>query len=125
MSAFGRNVLEYLDYECNFNRRHENSKYLFEQMRELEKVTPILEIEKEAPLYFPIYVDKREELQTLLRENQIFAPILWPVPEQVEQNMDEHVKFIFENMLALPCDQRYSLRDMEKIVECLRVYDKE
>ena len=61
-----------------------------------------------------------------MKEHNIFAPVLWPFPEAIKQlDINEDIGYIYKHALALPCDQRYSLSDMEKIVECFRNYAQE
>mgnify|MGYP002909138984 CR=1 FL=1 len=74
--------------------------------------------------YIPIFVENRTDVQTYLREHNIFAPVLWPIPKEVEQDINKDVSYIYEHLLAIPCDQRYSLDDMRKIVECFYEYEQ-
>ena len=64
-------------------------------------------------------------MQKTLIDNNIFAPILWPIPLEVEKNMDKDVNFIFEHLLSIPCDQRYSMEDMERICRVIRKFERE
>ena len=71
-----------------------------------------------APLYFVIYVQDRNELQTSLAAEHIYAPVIWPVPNE-EVLINETVKSIYETVLAIPVDQRYNEADMKKIIEII------
>lgn len=71
-----------------------------------------------APLYFTIYVDDRKALQQQLASNRIYAPIIWPVEDERVLVSDE-VKYIYDHILAIPCDQRYDERDMKRISDII------
>ena len=71
-----------------------------------------------APLYFPIYVKDRPGIQKQLAQKHIYAPVLWPVNTR-EILIDETIEYLFDHLLAIPCDQRYDEKDMEKIISVL------
>lgn len=125
ISSFARDILEYIDVENNFIKRRENANYLMKTLIGLKRISLVLDVSDRAPLYFPIYVDERQKLQKILIDNNIFAPILWPIPSEVEENMDGDVKYVFEHLLAIPCDQRYSTEDMERIFRCIKEFERE
>lgn len=124
LSTFSKEELKKIDFKEMFHRRNENAIFLQRSLRGLSKINMIINVTKESPLYFPIYIENREKLQTFLRERDIFAPVLWPIPEQIKATMGKEVLYIFEHLLALPCDQRYSLGDMKRISESLWEYER-
>lgn len=124
MSNFSKTQLRQMDYSEMFLTRNENAKYLLKSIEALEKVTATLLVKEESPLYVPVFVEEREKLQYFLKERNIFAPVLWPIPDGLENVMNLEVQSIYEHLLALPCDQRYSLRDMERISKCLLDYER-
>ena len=75
-----------------------------------------------APLYFAIYADDRDGLQSFLTGRGIYAPVLWPIGKENEDCLTEDERYIFEHMLALPMDQRYGREEMEYIVEVMGAY---
>jgi hypothetical protein len=74
-----------------------------------------------APLYFTLYVKERARLQKLLSLNSIYAPVLWPVEDE-RVLITEDIKFIFNHLLAIPCDQRYDQDDMQRVAEVINNY---
>lgn len=76
-----------------------------------------------APLYFTLYVEDRKEVQKLLAENAIYAPILWPV-EDKRVLINNEVEYIYNHILAIPCDQRYREEDMVKVARIINNYGK-
>lgn len=71
--------------------------------------------------YFPVFLKNNEQrniIRSKLFENKIFAPIHW--------NTDFLGKFkndISDKIISLPCDYRYDLKDMQKILNIFN--DKE
>ena len=91
----------------------------------MKRLWPILMKEDEAPLYFPVYVKERDELQQFLGERGIYAPVLWPVGELNRDELRGDEAYIYEHMLALPIDQRYDVSQMEQIVQTLMLFENQ
>lgn len=123
ISKYSYEKLLKIDYQEALCQRKQNGQFLYERIKDLKEVESLFCVE-EAPLYFPIYAAKREELQSYLRENNIFVPILWPMPKEVQSVCAGDIKYIFQHLLALPCDQRYGEEDMEMIGRYLLEYEK-
>ena len=47
--------------------------------------------------------------------------MIWPV-EKDRVLINDEVKFIYEHVLAIPCDQRYDEDDMQRVVEIINKY---
>ena len=62
--------------------------------------------------------------QTYLAENKIYAPIIWPKSDLCNNSINLEVDWIYRNILSIPCDQRYSMEDMERVVEIINNYNK-
>ena len=121
MSSVAFNLLQQEDVESNQRSRYTNYTYLFNNIRESEKITKVCQNLADvttAPLYFSIYVQSRTTLQRLLAQDSIYAPVLWPI-EDVRVLIDEGVKYIYEHILSIPCDQRYDVNDMQRVVSVL------
>ncbi|MDE7177718.1 MAG: UDP-2,4-diacetamido-2,4,6-trideoxy-beta-L-altropyranose hydrolase [Lachnospiraceae bacterium] len=126
MSQITLSILSETDEMAAAKKRSENYDYLYEKIGRMRRFCPILEKEGgEAPLYFPLYVREREELQSFLREREIYAPVLWPVGEENRDALFGDEDYIYRHMLALPLDQRYGIREMERIAEALLDFEKQ
>lgn len=114
-----------LDVDELKRKRRENYSYLYEQIKELKSchiITP--KLDKDAvPLYFAIFSKERKELQEKLRDKCIYAPIVWPKPDNISHVCDEAEK-LYHNILCLPIDQRYDLDDMERMVSHLKEWEE-
>ena len=123
MSENSIKTLSTLDIKNNFDIRCNNGNYLHEKICQLHHIFPVLNREDASFLYYPIYTDNRNRLQEYLTKQDIYAPVLWPICKDIERYMDEDARFIYEHLLALPCDQRYTIKDMKRIIDCLKEYD--
>lgn len=69
-----------------------------------------------CPFFFPIYIKSdRNQFRAELVSQGIYCPIHWPIPEQVELEYFVASQFIYNNIISLPCDQRYSIEDMKRM----------
>jgi hypothetical protein len=72
-----------------------------------------------VPLYMPVLAEDRTAVQLYLRENLIYAPVIWPKAEGI-LHLSEDTQYLYDHMLCIPVDQRYSEDDMKRIVSCLK-----
>lgn len=126
ISPLSAHILSLADEEGARQKRAENYEYLYDNISSLKRLWPIfLRGEAQSPLYFPVYVKDRNELQRFLGERDIYAPVLWPVGEQNKNEMQGDEDYIFEHMLALPIDQRYGAKEMERVVQTLNLFENQ
>lgn len=118
MSSVSYSLMQMEDLEGNQKRRISNYAYLSTNIHESEKIIKVCQNLSEvttAPLYFTIYVKNRSSLQGLLAKEAIYAPVIWPVEDLVVL-IDENIRYIYDHLLAIPCDQRYDQYDMQRAV---------
>lgn len=121
MSRQSRNHLQRTDLESICIARNENMKVLDEGIEQLQSCEKAVQFENTSvPLYYPIYVEDRDKVQQYLQQHGVFAPVLWPKAEEMKAEINIDVQYIYEHLLALPCDQRYSKYDMNRIVNLLK-----
>jgi hypothetical protein len=124
MSQVAYNLMQSEDIKLNQHRRYENYIYLYQNIRESEKVAKVcknLDVVTTAPLYFTIFVQDRPTLQRYFAQDAIYAPVIWPV-EDDHVLINDEVKYIYDHILAIPIDQRYDERDMQRVVEIVNNY---
>lgn len=103
-------------------KRRDNYKFVYEKLqanKSLSLLTPNVE-DKDVPLYLVISAQNREELQAKLRDQNIFAPILWPRAPYLPKICKE-AEYLYQHALCLPIDQRYDLDDMDRMVSCINL----
>lgn len=119
-------VLSQINEEECKGRRKENCAYLHGHLAGRTQVRPVFgENDKAAPLYYPVYAKDRDELQKYLALRGVYAPTLWPIGKENADILSQDERYIFEHILALPIDQRYGKREMERVVEVLDQYEME
>lgn len=81
--------------------------------------------DSDCPMFVPILVPdgKRDRLRHYLINNEIYCPIHWPVSEY--HRLDDKTDVIYKCELSLICDQRYTEKDMNRIVETIKMFWKE
>ena len=111
-----------IDYNGIFEQRVKNVQTLKEGLYpfvDCGKLKFITSSPEKSTLYFPVVVKNRDSVQKSLAEKAVFCPVIWPIPEQAK-NICANSEYVAENMLAIPCDQRYKREDMLKIIEIIK-----
>lgn len=124
MSDFSEKLWNSENLLENGEQRLINYKFLYKNIKQSDKYSPVCKDIAELttpPLYFPIYVQNRLELQQLFIKDHIYAPILWPV-ESPEVLINKDIEKIYNTVLMIPIDQRYDEKDMERIVDLINAY---
>ncbi len=115
MSRLTHNLLRGLDYAGIAAAREENFRYLHRRlsaMNALELTVPA------GPFMYPLYVKDGSALKKALIEQKVFVPTLWPDVFSVGDE-DSTARDLAENIVPLPCDQRYTVADMEAVCEMI------
>lgn len=113
MSALTHNLLRAVDYETVRRRRNENYALLdaaLGAVNSLSLHTP------EGPYAYPFYCPNGMVIKKKLAKEGIFVATLWPNVLGMEDSLE---KDYAENILPLPCDQRYDGEDMKQIVQAI------
>lgn len=113
-------ILENLDINEIKERRKKNARCLMDGLKRVKGIEILDVLRKDAtPFVLPIILDvaERDSLRGYLMENGVYCPIHWPEMIGTYSN-------IREKELSIVCDQRYSERDMEKIIELIQVWRK-
>ena len=120
MSEYAKKYLQNTDINKKKEQRRKNVKFLWEKLKKMNVKMAINWCDSFVPLYMPIYVEDRENVQRKLRENNIYAPVLWPIPKQLVGSVSKDADYIYKHLLALPCDHRYDELDMLHIIKVLK-----
>lgn len=126
MSSVSRSVQGNIEINLLKRKRKENYNVLAHRIEDVDSLRPVFSTlpGDVTPLYFPVYVERdREKIQRYLAKNDIYAPIVWPKPAKCEGAVSETVNWIYRHILSIPCDQRYGIDDMERIIDTLIQYD--
>lgn len=110
MSALTENILRAVDYCAVQEKRNDNYAMLAQLLgsrNKLQLTAP------EGPYCYPFYCENGMEIKRKLAAGKIFIPTLWPNVRNLEGTLE---KDYAENILQLPCDQRYGPEDMIRMV---------
>lgn len=100
------------------NARKRNADFLVVELSKLG-IAPVIPIKKDVtPLFVPIVIENRDELRRELRRNNIFCPVHWPLRDDMK-NLKTG-SYMAEHELSLVIDQRYTLEDMQCMVDIIK-----
>lgn len=111
MSKITENILRAIDYEWIKAIRTENFAYLHNRLGKtnLLYVHPV-----EGAFAYPFMIESGSILRKKLVKEKIYIPVLWPnVLQNIEEKIWEYT--LADNVLPIPCDQRYTTEDMAQI----------
>lgn len=112
MSLLTENLLRSIDYKIVQITRERNFLYLDNKLGVYNKLK--LQVPVGAFMY-PLYLANGVDIRKKLQEEKIYIPTLWPDVFDVCNESDLEYDMA-KNILPIPCDQRYSLEDMEYMV---------
>lgn len=116
MSRLTSMLLEGVDYEYVKKKRVDNFLCFYENLQsknELKLIKPNLEI----PMVYPL-LTTNNKLREYLIANKIFVATYWPNIKNWVHPQSIEYKYA-TLLLALPIDQRYSIKDMEYIIKTI------
>lgn len=125
ISEFSKQLLAAFHVGNAARRRNENAKYLAENINS-RFVKPALGTYNsvEFPIFYPLYVDNRDEFRSYLNRHHIYCPVHWPIEDKRLLEFT-HVQHISERLISIPIDQRYDLAAMEYICRIINQYDED
>lgn len=128
MSPASRLYQSNLDIESLKETRRKNYHTLFKGLSKIKVISPVFNFlpDDVTPLYFPVYAQwGRDRIQKFLASKNIYAPVVWPLPKQCENKVSPKVLWIYEHILAIPCDQRYGDEEMQYILDNIEKYNSD
>ena len=105
-------------------KRRENYKYLLAHLPENSSVRPVFpELPDDVcPMFFPFLVDGRASLMEHLASRQIPPKVYWPVPPFIQIEDCPHAQYVYEHIMSISCDQRFSITNMKRVVKAFEEY---
>lgn len=119
MDKLSVDILSTLNEEDLIMKRKDNYLILSNGIKNINYLQPLFENmdEKCCPMFFPILLkENRNSIRSKLAEQDIYCPIHWPLPQQVDIDELTSTLSIYNSILSIPCDQRYGREDMERII---------
>ena len=117
MSKLTSRLLGSVDFDAARKRRIANFEFLHARLGSMNAL-PLEVRNLDGPLCYPLLLEKAGMRDRLLRE-KVFVPTYWrEVLDRVAAGSFE-ARWV-ERGLPLPCDQRYDIADLERIVKILQ-----
>ena len=115
MSKSTRNTLKGINYDFVARTRTENFEYLDKKLSKYNKLQLTIPV---GPYMYPLWIPNGCEIRSKLNSFKIYTPLLWP--NVLEETSKEDLEYNMANdILPITCDQRYTINDMEYIVDVL------
>ncbi len=101
--------------------RQRNLRRLAERLEPLRRAGRLRFLSDHAAdsgLYFPVLLEDRDTVKLAMWAQGIYHPVIWPEPGEAA-GVCPVSRSVVDHMLALLCDQRYSLADMDFLADRL------
>jgi hypothetical protein len=116
MSAVTKLILSGTDYSKYKTIRERNFLFLHHTLQQFNELHLNVS-DTNGPMFYPFLLDY-EKLRNKFIESKIYVPTLWKnTLNTAKINSFEH--YLTRNLFALPIDQRYSLEDMQFILNTI------
>lgn len=122
MSKLTQKMLSSIDFEVVRDRRKKNFEYLHERLKSTNLLCIPSRDSFACPMVYPYLTDAVFLKQSLI-ENKIFVASYWPnVKDWTTEEMLENK--LFNNLIPIPCDQRYDGNQMDHIISIVNEYQR-
>ena len=126
MSGVSKSLLTEENIELLKSRRFVNASILLDNLKNNKNVKcPFKRVSfGEVPFFVPVFIKKkRKEFQQYLAHNNVFATVIWACPDEYRSLVDKNSQDIYDRILCIPCDQRYSEEDMQYVCNLINNYE--
>lgn len=126
MSEVSKRLFNTFDIETIKKRRRDNFNCLYDILEKCSGIYPVLSKckENESPYMFPLYVEKgRSEFQKYMVSNKVFPTIIWGCPEDLLSKIDNNARYIYDHIICIHCDHRYTTDDMMRVGLLINEYN--
>lgn len=115
MSKLVNNILKSIDYNSIVYKRLCNFEYLHKHLKDIN----LFHIKNNAGLFlYPLLIENGRDIKPQLIQQKVYVPTLWPeVVDLVDIDKIEYK--LVKDLILLPIDQRYDVRDMDNILDRL------
>ena len=117
MSNATKAILSLVDYKSVKEKRTENFREL---NKELNQYNEIKKLEHITGAYmYPLLIKNGKNVRKYLQDHKIYISLLWPNVIETEAE-DSYEYYLAQNILPIPCDQRYDSDDMRYIATMIK-----
>jgi hypothetical protein len=111
MSNLSKRILESLNYALIERQRLDNFLFLHEKLGSINE----LSFNRTGRFCYPLMIKDAGAVRERLAQHRIYVPTYWP-SVRLNRSADEYDLRLVNDLLPLPIDQRYTIREMEFIV---------
>ncbi len=118
-------IMTHFPVEQHRQRRRANYQRLLDRFPQTQFCSPVFpELDEvSVPSHFTVLAEDRDALQTFLLDQGIHTTAYWGKSPLADTSRCPQAQYIYDHVLSLPCDQRYTPDDMERIAGALcRLY---
>lgn len=120
MSKITEDILSSINYEKIRLIRERNFLYIHNRLKASNRLD--IDISSlEGPMVYPFWTDD-EGLRSHLIQNRVYVATYWPEVLEYVKHAECVESDLTKKMLALPIDQRYTLEDMQRILDLIEEY---
>lgn len=117
MSDTTKDILNHIDYKNVVAKRRENYQFLHDALAEMNNLILPESDSYICPMVYPFIAKKNRDFRKGLINNKIFVAKYWPNVQLVNDFETEYN--LTNNIIPLPCDQRYGKEEMHLVVKQL------
>lgn len=118
MSDTTKRILDHIDYDKVVARRRANFAYLDKALKE-RNFLELPDLDTFAcSMVYPFITRINRNLRKELIDNKVFVAKYWPNVHQLANYEFEYE--LAERIVAIPCDQRYGEKEMNRIIEIIQ-----
>ncbi len=121
--SLSKRIIETLDVDTLIQQRRANYETVlayYKPSSQCQAIFPYLD-SGSCPSHFSWYSEDRNRAQQFLAEHGIRSTVYWPKPPQLLQSDTHppHATWIYDSVMSVQIDQRYSKEDMEYLGKIL------
>lgn len=121
MSPLTENFLKSFEYTRIADTRLRNYLHLMSRLQQKNPLRAHLRIPDNGPFCYPFYTENGIAVRKKLAEQKLFIPTYWS--NVIRDMPQDSVEYRYAaNILALPCDQRYSAADMDTVADAVLAF---
>jgi dTDP-4-amino-4,6-dideoxygalactose transaminase len=116
-------LINSLDVDELVNKRRENYNALLDGLQDISYLdTPFKHLTtNECPMFYPVIIQKnRNDVRKKLIDERIYCPVHWPIPDEIKRTDLFSTLELYNTILSIPCDQRYGLEEMDRVISVLK-----
>lgn len=117
-----RNSILYYPLEKSIEERRSNYACLLKNLPQNPAIRPVFPFlpDSVCPMFFPFMCkDRKNVIQRLEKEN-IAPKVYWNVPPYISVKDYPGAQYVYDHIMSVSCDQRFTNADMEKVANALR-----